>query len=258
MSVGCAKDRVSGKSTFNFYAIQQEVPLGRNVLKSQLNAFREKKVLLDAYADRVEYQRIQRIVSKLQQVTHYPQFSYEIHLAKLDDVVNAWCAPGGKMMVYTGLWNKKNGLVDKGHTDQLAAVIAHEMAHANARHVTESLSRNMTIMVVGSVVQSAIYGSGSSENSNLFGKVFKGGIGLFIPSYSRKNELEADQIGLFYMAKSGYDPRAAIKLWKKAAKQKRRAASVYASHPSSGERFKALEKILPRAMELYRTSQMKK
>jgi len=74
---------------------------------------------------------------------------------------------------------------------------------------------------------------------------------IFVPSYSRKYEYEADAIGLMYMAKAGYDPRVAVELWKKAAQKKKDYASIYASHPSSGARAKHLEEILPKAMEFY-------
>lgn len=253
VAFGCAKDLVSGKSTLNYYSLAQEPKLGDQVLKAQLTDLGKSDKAVDAKADAKDYALLRQITKKIAAVSHYPDFPYEVHLAEVP-VVNAWCAPGGKMMVYTGLWDPKKGLVERGNADELAAVMAHEIAHANARHVTESISKNMTIVMVGSVAQSAIAAGGSSSGANLFGSIFTQGMNLYLPSYSRKNEKEADRLGLMYMAKAGYDPRVAIALWQRAAKSKKDKTSIYASHPASGERAKELEKVLPEAMEEYRAA----
>ena len=249
-TAACAKDLISGKSVLNYYSIEQEPNIGSQVLNSQLKEAKAKGKALDVAADSAEYAQLQRIIARIGVVSHYPSFPYEAHLAK-SNVVNAWCAPGGKIMVYTGLWDPKKGLVEKGNEDQLAAVIAHEVAHANARHSTETMSKGMTLAIAGTVAQTAIAAGGSSQGANLFGQVFSDGMGLYLPSYSRKNEFEADRIGLLYMAKAGYDPRAAIALWKKAAKMGKDRTSIYASHPASGARATELEKLLPEAMKHY-------
>lgn len=247
---GCAKDLVTGKSTLNYYSVENEPKLGSQVLVQQSKAAKKKGSKMDAAADPVEYERLKRIVARIQPFTHYPSFPYEIHLVE-SKVVNAWCAPGGKMVVYTGLWDPKEGLVEKGNDDQLAAVIAHEIAHANARHVTESISRNMTIAIAGAAVQTAIAAGGSAQGANLFGEIFSDGMSIFVPSYSRSNEFEADRLGLIYMAKAGFDPRAAVELWRKAASRKKDMTSIFASHPSSGSRARALELMLPEALVYY-------
>jgi solute:Na+ symporter, SSS family len=252
----CAKDLVTGRSTLNFYDLSTEPKLGMQVLSAQETSLQKKGKRMDAEVDAVEYERLKRIVARLSAVSHYPQFPYEVHLADVD-VVNAWCAPGGKVMVYTGLWDPKKGLVEKGNDAQLAAVLAHEIAHANARHVTESISRTMTIATVGVVVQTAIAAGGAGQSADLFGEVFANGLDLYVPSYSRKNEYEADRLGLSYMAKAGYDPRAAVELWKKAATMKKDRTSLYASHPASGARAQALEKLLPEVMPIYEEARAK-
>jgi predicted Zn-dependent protease len=196
-------------------------------------------------------ERLQTIVKRVAKVSHLPDLPYEVHLAD-SDVVNAWCAPGGKVMVFSGLWDEKKGLVQKNSDDEIAAVLAHELAHATARHVTESLTQNMTILLAGTAVSSGIAAGGSVQGSNLFGQFFSAGYNIYAPSYSRKNESEADLLGLFYMAKAGYDPRAAVEVWTRAAKKKdRQPYSIYASHPGSGERAKRLERNLPQALAIY-------
>lgn len=249
-SAGCAKDLITGKSTLNYYSIENEPQIGKQVLGVQSQEIKAKGKRMDAEADPVEYERLKRIVAKLSAVSHYPNFPYEVHLADID-VVNAWCAPGGMVMVYTGLWDPKKGLVEKGSDAQLAAVLAHEIAHATARHVTESISRNLTIAMAGAAVQGAIAAGGSSTGADLFGEIFSDGMNLYVPSYSRKNEREADQLGLMYMAKAGYDPRAAVELWKKAAQKKKDRTSIFSSHPSNGSRAYELEQMLPEAIKVY-------
>jgi predicted Zn-dependent protease len=247
---GCAKDLITGKKTLNYYNLQDEPKIGQYVLLEQERALKKQKKEIDSEKDKEDLERLRKIVARIASVSHYPQFPYEVHLADAD-IVNAWCAPGGKVMVYTGLWDPKKGLVEKDNDDQLAAVLAHEIAHATARHVTEAISRNMTIAFVGTVISAGIAAGGYEQGSNLFGEIFSEGMDIFVPSYSRKNESEADAIGLMYMAKAGYDPRVAVELWKKAAQKRKDRTSIYASHPASGERARHLEELLPQAMEFY-------
>lgn len=253
----CAKDLVTGKNVLNYYNVETEHKFGEQVLYSQLAAGEKANKKLDSDADQKEYERLTTIVGRIGKVTHYPAFPYEVHLLD-SEVANAWCAPGGKIMVYTGLWNEKDGLVKKGDDDELAAVLAHEIAHANARHVTESISRNMTIAIAGAAVQGAISAGGSTQGADLFGQFFSNGMNVFVPSYSRANEFEADAIGMMYMAKAGYDPRKAVELWKKAAHKHKDQTNIFASHPASGARYKKLEELLPQAMEIYEQNRTKK
>jgi len=254
----CSKDYVTGKSSYNWYSIKQDVSLGKQVLASQMKAFNNgakyqgKKVEVDTDIEQLD--RLKVIVDRVGKASHLPDLPYEIHLAEIP-VANAWAAPGGKMMVYSGLWDPKKGLVSKENDEEIAAVLSHEIAHSTARHVTESLSTHMTIGLAGTVASSAIGAAGSQMGQNLFGQFFSMGYNVFAPTYSRKNEYEADRIGLFYMAKAGYDPRAAVRVWKRAAEKKGDRSTIFASHPSSGARAKALEKYLPQAIALYENPQ---
>jgi predicted Zn-dependent protease len=249
----CSKDYVTGKSSYNWFNVDQDVKLGKQVLSSQLNALQGQKYkgeVIKVDADEQQLARLKNMVDRIGKVSHLPNLPYEVHLAEVP-IVNAWAAPGGKMMVYSGLWDPKEGLVNKDDDNELAAVLSHEISHATARHVTETLSTLTTIQLGGIVASSAIGAAGSGMGQNLFGQFFSQGFQIFVPTYTRKNESEADRVGLFYMAKAGYDPRAAVRVWQRAAKKRGDATSIYASHPSSGERAKALEKLLPLAMEIY-------
>ena len=247
----CSKDYVTGKKAYNLYPLSKDIQLGQQVMTQQLLTLKKGKKQMDSEADPVEFKRLRRIAHRLIQVSHIPEFPYEVHLADLK-IVNAWCAPGGKIMFYTGLWDPKEGLVKKGDDEELAAVMAHEISHATARHVTESLSRAASLSVVGGVASSVIAGAGAPQGADLFHEIFSEGMNVYLPSYSRKNESEADEIGLIYMAMAGYDPQAAVRLWKRAASRKGGdKTSIYASHPASGERAKNLEKLLPKAIQIY-------
>lgn len=250
----CRKDYVTGRSSYNFYSLDSDVKLGQQVLDSQMKAFKKGQKYqgqtVQVNVDEEQLTKIRTIVTNVAKVSHLPDLPYEVHLAEIP-VVNAWAAPGGKMMVYSGLWDPEKGLVQKGNDDELAAVLAHEIAHSTTRHVTEAVSTHMTIMMAGTVAASAISAAGTSLGSNLFGNFFNYGYNIFAPSYSRKNEYEADRIGLFYMAKAGYDPQAAVRVWEKAAKKRGDRTSIYASHPASGDRATTLKKYLPLAMEIY-------
>lgn len=248
--ISCATDVVTGKRTLNYFSLASDVKLGQQVIGEQLKDLQRSKKKLDEEADPQEFQRLRRIVQKIASVSHIPNFPYEVHLADVK-IVNAWCAPGGKVMVYTGLWDPKEGLVQKGSEAELAAVIGHEISHATARHVTETLSKITTIEMAGAIAASAITKAGSPQGSDLFQRIYSQGMNVYVPSYSRQNESEADRIGIFYMAKAGYNPEAAVKLWERAAQKKGDQTSIYASHPASGERAKALKTILPAAMEVY-------
>lgn len=248
----CAMDPVTGKKAYNWYSLKTDAKLGDQVMTSQLKALNKKKKPTDTKADPVMYKRMKGIAFNIAAISHVRGFPWEFHLAELD-VVNAWAAPGGKIMVYSGLYShKKKALVNPRSDDEIAAVLGHEIAHATARHVTESLSRNYSILLVGNVALSAISATGSATATNIFRNVFSSGINIYIPVYSRKNEREADKIGLFYMARAGYNPKAAVNLWYRACKRKGDRTSIYASHPSSCSRAKNLEKYLPEADALYR------
>jgi predicted Zn-dependent protease len=251
--IGCGKDYVTGKTSYNWFSLNTDVKLGSQVLESQENSFKGKNIAIDSEKNQEMLARVRTIVGRVTKVSHIPNLPYEAHLADAP-IVNAWAAPGGKIMVYEGLWDPEKGLVKKESDDELAAVLSHEIAHCTARHVTKALTQQATFMLAGAVVSSAIAGAGSVQGSNLFGEIFSQGMNIYIPSYSRKNEAEADHIGLFYMAKAGYDPRAAVELWKRAAQKRGDATSIFASHPSNGARAKELEKYLPEAMKVYEES----
>ncbi|MFC4298441.1 M48 family metallopeptidase [Castellaniella hirudinis] len=190
-------------------------------------------------------QRVQTISRKLiaQVGTFRPDarnWAWEIHVLKSDEV-NAWCMPGGKIAVYTGLLDKIQP------TDaELAAVLGHEISHALREHAREQVSRQMAAGI-GLSVLSAITGSQavSDLGSSLTNVMFT------LPN-SRSNETEADRMGVELAARAGYDPRAAITLWQKMEKAGGGGQpEILSTHPSSQSRIADLQQASQIVLPLY-------
>jgi predicted Zn-dependent protease len=164
-------------------------------------------------------------------------FGWDYILVDDDKVVNAWCMPGGKIAVYTGL------LKVTKNTDALSIVMGHEIAHAVARHSVERMSHAMTINL-GTTVADIFLGGAINRTRNTVGRntgldIFQ--LGVTNP-FGRKQETEADYLGLIFSSLSGYDIRESVKLWERMAKKnKGKEAPVFLStHPSSKKRIENL------------------
>jgi len=170
------------------------------------------------------------------------QWKWEVNVIRSDQV-NAWCMPGGKIAVYSGLITKLN-LSD----DEIAAVVGHEIAHALREHARERASEQMGAQVLISGA-SILLGTGQA-GSDLGGVFYKAFFGL--PN-SRLHETEADRIGVEIAARAGYDPRAAITLWQKMARASGASdgPEFLSTHPSAETRLKDLEVYSARVMPLY-------
>ncbi len=166
-------------------------------------------------------------------------FGWDYVLVDNDKVVNAWCMPGGKIAVYTGL------LKITKNTDALSIVMGHEIAHAVAKHSVERASQAMTINL-GTTVADIFLGGAINRTRNTIGQntgmdIFR--IGIFNP-FGRKQETEADYLGLIFSSLAGYDIRESVNLWTRMAeKNKGKEPPVFLStHPSSSQRIVNLKK----------------
>jgi predicted Zn-dependent protease len=226
----------------------QEVQASSQKAYSQMMAEAQKKGALDR--DAAQVQRVRNIVSKLvpQTAVFRPdaaKWPWEVHVISVDEV-NAWCMPGGKMAVYTGLIQKLQ-ISD----DELAAVMGHEIAHALREHARERISRQMgTQMAVG--IAGALFGVGQLGQGlgNMVADVT-----LNLPN-SRLHETEADRIGVELAARAGYDPRAAITLWEKMAKVSSggQPPKWLSTHPSHEDRINDLRAYAAKVLPLYEAS----
>jgi predicted Zn-dependent protease len=173
-------------------------------------------------------------------------YQWEFNLVE-NDVPNAWCMPGGKVVVYTGILPiTKN---EKG----LAVVMGHEIAHAIARHGNERMSQGMLIQMGGLALATAI-DQKPEETKALFMTAYGMGttVGISLP-YSRAHETEADKLGLIFMAMAGYDPHEAIEFWKRMANLGgQKPPEFLSTHPADETRVRNLEAFLPEAMKYYK------
>lgn len=171
-------------------------------------------------------------------------YQWEFNLVE-DDTVNAWCMPGGRVVVYTGLLpvaKDENGL---------AVVMGHEIAHAIAKHGSERMSQGL-IVELGGIAVSQATKQYPDETRNLFMKSYGAGtqVGMLLP-YSRKHEAEADYMGLIFMAMAGYDPHEAVAFWQRMADMKQGQAppELLSTHPPDKKRIEDIKKRLPDVMK---------
>jgi metalloendopeptidase OMA1, mitochondrial len=167
-----------------------------------------------------------------------------------DRQVNAFCLPGCKICVFSGLLN----VADKGHDDYLATVLGHEVAHALAHHASERIAR-------AQMYEKAVGASGGSfgkldphERGQLIGLLGGGVEELYSRAYDRKQESEADHIGLFLMTFAGYDPHKALEFWQRMMQlsaQQPRPPVILSDHPSDAQRIRQIQAWIPQAEGAY-------
>lgn len=153
-----------------------------------------------------------------------------------DEMANAFCLPGGKVAVYTGIL--KNTKDEEG----LATVMSHGIAHAIARHGAERMTSSLVLNMVG----------GSLKGATKLGYGIATGVGVVLP-FSRKQESEADQVGLILMAKTGYDPRKTVDFWRRMViSDKKTLPAFLSTHPSNEERIAQIQVWMPEALNYYK------
>ena len=172
-------------------------------------------------------------------------YSWEFNLVQ-DKNINAFCMPGGKIVVYEGIMN----LV--GSDDELAVVLGHEVAHAVAKHSNERLSQQKAAEY-GATALSILTSGASASTQNIASQVFGLGAnyGVMLP-FSRKHETEADDMGLVLMTMAGYNPYNALTFWQKmAASSSNNKLEILSTHPSDASRIANLQKQIPIVKQKY-------
>lgn len=173
---------------------------------------------------------------------------WEFQVIQNDDMINAFCLPGGKVGIYTGI-------IPIARTNAgLAAVIGHEVAHATLKHGAERMSQ-MIASQVGLSLAALSLENFEYRNEILAAMGIGAQLGIALP-YSRYHEREADLVGLRYMARAGYDPREAVELWKRMQAASNAAAPEFLStHPNPAARIQYLEESLAEVMAIYEASE---
>lgn len=181
------------------------------------------------------------------------QFEWEVTLVRRDDLVNAWCLPGGKMAVYTGILPVAANASGDFETG-LAVVMGHEIAHATLRHGTRAMTRQMGLQAIVALVGASLGGDGDSSALASMAAGFAANFTNL--SFGRDAELEADRRGLTYMATAGYDPREAVGFWQRmrAATGGSQQPEWLSTHPSNENRIKQIESLLPEVIPIYEQS----
>lgn len=173
------------------------------------------------------------------------QFDWEVRLVEQDDVVNAWCLPGGKMAVFTGI------LPIAGDETGLAVVMSHEIAHATLRHGTERMTRQDLLTQL--IAAGAEAYSEDAETKAQTEALASDAAHLLVSlPFGRDAEIEADTRGLMYMAHAGYDPRAAVGFWERMSSSSGPAPfELFSTHPSDERRIERIREALPDAIAVY-------
>jgi predicted Zn-dependent protease len=226
---------------------EEEVEKGAQLAYQQeLDKARKQSAL---NVDRKSYERVQAISQRLIPQTSVfrpdaAQWKWEVNVQTTKDV-NAYCMPGGKIMVYTGLMEQMNT-----SDAELAAVIGHEIAHALREHSRERISRQYAQQVaLAGIAIATGAGQAAMEMAGQVASV------TFTLPHSREQEAEADRIGLELMARAGYDPNAAVSLWQKMSKLGSGGPEFLSTHPSSDSRIRDLQAAVPKVLPLYRAAQ---
>jgi predicted Zn-dependent protease len=203
--------------------------------------------------DGAQAQLIQEIGRRISQsaIELYPQsdaakYRWEFKLIDDRTMVNAWALPGGKTAVYTGL------LPVTEDEDSLAIVIGHEVAHAIAHHGAERMSQGV-LLQIGMMGASVSMRDMDYEDRTMIlaGLGLGVHLGVSLP-FSRSHESEADEIGLMLAANAGYNPEAAVDLWRRMGATGKQPPEWLSTHPNSDTRIEDLQQLMPKAMTLYR------
>lgn len=189
--------------------------------------------------------RARRVADRVLRQAGENPAQWEVEVFKSDEL-NAFALPGGKIGVFEGMMK----LADSD--DQLAAVLGHEIGHNKAHHAAQRMNTEMASQLGVEVLSSVLGGGNVQMAAALLGAGAQ--YGLVLP-YSRNQELQADQLGLHYMARAGYDPRAALTLWHKMAQAAGGGGPAFLStHPATAERIQGLEAQMAQAEQEYRAS----
>ena len=195
------------------------------------------------------------VVSYLQQnglAAEVSNYKWEFNLVQ-DKSVNAFCMPGGKIVVYEGL------LPVTQDESSLAIVVGHEVAHAVAKHSAERLSNELRKQYGSQILGAVLQGAGASTNlQSISSTVFGIGTTLGGAAYSRSQESEADRLGLIFAAMAGYDPNVAVNFWQRMASATGNNYSILSDHPSDQSRIKNIQGWLPEALQYYKPATAKK
>jgi predicted Zn-dependent protease len=249
--ISCAENKVTGRKQLSLVS---ETEL-QSMAKKEYQTFLTTNSVVNANTNK-DAEMVRRVGSRIAAAikTYYDSkgqtsilegYQWEFNLVDNKEV-NAWCMPGGKVVVYTGL------LPISRNEAALAVVLGHEIAHAVAQHGSERMSQALLQQLGGVALQVAV-SSKPAETQNLFMMAYGIGstVGGTLP-FSRKEETEADKFGLFFSAMAGYNPQEAIPFWERMATAGgAKPPEFLSSHPSDETRIANIKSYMPEALKFY-------
>ena len=242
--VACETVPITGRSQLVLIPEGTEVKMGFDSYQQILS---KSKVSTDQRLN----EQVTRVGRRIAAATERNDYQWEFKVLE-DPQVNAFCLPGGKVAVYTGMFPMARD--DAG----LAAVLGHEVAHAIARHGGERMSQQLAVEGLTAATAQTLLSGNDPRVTQLVGAALGAGatVGLLLP-WSRAQESEADHLGLIYMAKAGYHPNAARDLWKRMAEGAGGASAsslqqFLSTHPQPATRVTQIEGWIPEALQYYR------
>lgn len=257
MAAACSHNAITGRNQLALYPESEMQSMANDQYKQFLS---QSKVISPTAGGNIGHdaEMVRRVGQRISgAITDYytkqglskelEGYKWEYNLVDSKEV-NAWCMPGGKIVVYTGL------LPITQNEAALAVVLGHEITHALAHHGNERMSQGM-IQQLGGVALSVAVANKPAETQNLFMQAY--GVGSNVAGilpFSRKQELEADRFGLRFAAMAGYDPREAIPLWErmKQASGGNRPPEILSTHPVEDTRIAKLKEEMPDALSYYK------
>lgn len=255
MNYSCSTVPLSGRSRINFVN-ENEMQSAAAQSYTTLLKNPETKVLNNADALRIKRigQKIAAAVTNYMNANGYAAqiqgFNWEFNLIDSKEV-NAWCMPGGKVAVYSGILPVAKD--DAG----LATVMGHEIAHAVARHSSERASKAAVAQGLGGLLGAAT-GTQSATTQNVISQVYGiGAQGFYLLPNSRTQELEADHLGLIFMSMAGYNPSNAVNFWERMAavsQSSQKPAEFLSTHPADATRIAQIRKDLPEAQRYFNSA----
>ena len=250
VNLSCNKNSITGRSQF---ALFPESTLQQQALSSYRSFLSSNKVI--AVSGNTDAEMVKRVGTKIANAikNYYSKkgltkelegYNWEFNLVNSNEV-NAWCMPGGKVVVYKGL------LSITKNEQALAVVLGHEITHAVAHNGNERMSQ--AVVAQGLQVAGNIFTQNKEQANRIFNSVFSPGaqVAVLLPN-SRKQEYEADHYGLIFAAMAGYDPKEAIAFWQRmAASGGKKPPEFLATHPSDQNRIVQIQKHMNEALKYY-------
>ena len=245
----CGSVPVTGRKQLNLVSNQEVLSLSlqqyQQFIKSAPISTDKKNTALVQKVGRNIANAVETYLKNNGYADELASYAWEFNLVKSADV-NAFCMPGGKIVVYEGI------LPYTQDETGLAVVLGHEVAHAVAKHANERMSQQMMTEYGTAAIGTALGGTSTEVQQAAAAAIGLGSqYGILLP-YSRKQELEADKLGLIFMAMAGYNPSQAAAFWTRMSQQGSSTPEFMSTHPSDNTRIQQIEKDLPEAMKYYK------